>query len=44
MQKVREALQTKVAIVALSAVLSVLGTSLATAYPDVYRAICAGGF
>lgn len=44
MQKVKEAFQTKVAIAALSAVLSVLGTSLATAYPDIYRAVCHGGF
>jgi len=43
MQKVKEAFQTKLAIAALSAVLSVVGTLLATAYPDVYLAICKGG-
>lgn len=42
MQKVKEAFQTKVAIAALSAVLSVLGTAVATEYPDVYRAVCGG--
>lgn len=41
MQKVKEAMQTKLAVAALSAVLSVLGTSLATAYPEIYSAICA---
>lgn len=43
MQKVKEAFQTKLAIAALSAVLSVVGTSLVTAYPDIYWAICKGG-
>ena len=43
MQKVREAFQTKIAIAVLSAVLSVVGTALATAYPEVYWAMCKGG-
>lgn len=43
MQKVREAFQNRLAIAVVSAVLSVVGTWLATAYPDVYWAMCKGG-
>jgi hypothetical protein len=42
-QKVKEVAQTKVAVAALSAVLSVVGTAMMTHYPDVYAAICKGG-
>ena len=43
MQKVREALQNRIAIAVVAAGLSVVGTWLATAYPDVYWAMCKGG-
>lgn len=43
MQKVREVAQTRVAIAALSALLSVLGTAMMTHYPHIYAAVCAGG-
>lgn len=43
MQKVRKAFQNRLTIAVVSAVLSVVGTWLATAYPEVYVAICKGG-
>lgn len=43
MQKVKEAAQTKLAVAALSAVLSVVGTWVLTEYPDVHRAFCERG-
>ena len=38
----KEFLKNRAVLTVLSAALTVLATSVATAYPDVYRAICVG--
>lgn len=43
MQTVKGVLTNRIAIAALSAVASVLGTAMATHYPSIYAAVCVAG-